>query len=385
MFGKCGGRKSVDHFSHMRPARKEFSVSYQSRERVARILAHQQADRVPFCTSHPPDAGFVEVIDSLDLSADQRACYMEGDFKYIVFRHRPSRETYLSYLPGLPGSAALNEWGVGEVALYTEEGYVAGRTRYHPLAGLNTVAELEKYPWPDFTDPKVHTHLEEEVQATKARGFTTIGQMSQTILETAYCMRGMEQLFVDLHERPDYTDFLFEKLAERRRFQARRFIEAGIDIIRIGDDIATQHSLIVGPELYRRRLKPFHASVIDAARQAKPGVPVLYHSDGKLTGLLPDLIEAGVTGIHPVQAECMDLAAAKRDFGRQLLFWGCLPTQSIFAHGTGDQVRKYLRYIMEAGAPGGGLVVEFYNALPTPKLMDNVRIFYEEFYDLARY
>jgi uroporphyrinogen decarboxylase len=253
------------------------------------------------------------------------------------------------------------------------------------MAGLDTVAGLEKYPWPDFADPKVHGHLEEEIRSAKAHVFTTIGQMSQTILETAYCMRGMEQLFADLYERPDYTDFLFERLAERRRFQARRFVEAGIDIIRIGDDIATQQSLIVGPELYRRRIKPFHASVIRAARAARPGIPVLYHSDGKLTGLLPDLIEAGVTGIHPVQAECMELAAVKRDFGRRLFLWGCLPAQSILAHGTADQVRQYLRYIMEVGSPGGGIVVEFYNTLPTPTLMDNVRVFYEEFYDLARY
>jgi uroporphyrinogen decarboxylase len=321
----------------------------------------------------------------MDLSADERTCYMEGDFKYIQFDHPIERSTYLPYLPGLPDQAVLSEWGVGELALRTEEGYAAGNKTFNPLAGLNTIADLERYPWPDFTDPRAHAHLDEEIRVAKEQGFTTIGQMSTTILETAYCMRGMEQLFVDLYERPDYIEVLFEKLAERRRFQARRFIEAGIDIIRIGDDIATQQGLIIGPELYRRSIKPFHASVVAAARALKPDVPVLYHSDGKLTGLLRELIEAGVTGIHPVQAECIDIAEAKREFGKELFFWGCLPTQSIFAHGTRDEVRKYMRYLMKEGSRDGGLVVEFYNILQTPKLMDNVGVFYEEFYDLARY
>ncbi len=359
-------------------------MTYRSRERVARILAHQEADRVPFCTGGP-GKDFREVMNSLELNPEARTCYLEGDFKYITFTSLVERETYLRYLPGLPETAEISDWGVGDVALHTEEGYGAGHKRWYPLAQVNTVEELEAYPWPDFTDPRRHADLEERIAAAKNDRYTVIGQMSQTILEISYCMRGMEQLFLDLYERPEYVEVLFEKVAERRRFQARRFMEAGADILRIGDDIATQESLIIGPALYRERIKPFHASVIATARKIRPDVPVLYHSDGNLTELIPDLMDAGVTGIHPVQVECMDLAAVKREYGKDLVLWGCLPAQSVFAHGTHDEVRKHLRFLMEHIAPGGGLVVEFYNILPTPKLLDNVRVFYEEFYEAARY
>ena len=360
-------------------------MAYRNRDRVRKALAHEEPDRIPFCTFTPPAGEFVKVLDSLDLPPERRACCFEGDFKYVSFKTVVDRATYLPYLPGLPGEAEVTDWGIGETELFTREGHVAGKKTWHPLAGVDTVEGLEAYPWPDMTDARRHAHLDEEVRLARAQGFTVIGQMSQTILENSYRMRGMERLFADLYERPEYVELLFEKHAERRRFQAKRFIEAGVDVLRIGDDIATQQGLIIGPALYREAIKPFHASVVKAARDLRPGVPVLYHSDGNLTALLPDLIEVGVTAINPVQVECMDVSTVKRDFGGRLTLWGCLPTQSVFAHGSAGEVRDYLRFLKKELAPGGGLVVEFYNSLVTPQFLGNLRTFYEEFYDLAKY
>ena len=360
-------------------------MAYRDRDRVRKALAHEEPDRIPFCTFSPPDRAFVKVLDSMDLDPDRRACYFEGDFKYVSFKTVVDRRTYLPYLPGLPDGADITDWGIGETEVFTSEGYAAGKKTWHPLAGVDTVRELDAFPWPDMADERRHAHLDAEVRAAKAQGFTVIGQMSQTILENSYRMRGMERLFTDFYERPEYVARLFAIHAERRRFQARRLIEAGVDVLRIGDDIATQQGLIVGPRLYRSAIKPFHAQVVGTARDLAPDVPVLYHSDGNLTDLLPDLVDIGVTAINPAQPECMDLAAVKRGFGGRLTLWGCLPTQSVFARGGADEVRAHLGWLRKELAPGGGLVVEFYNSLVTPKFLGNLRAFYEAFFDLARY
>ena len=358
-------------------------MAYRSRERVARILAHEEADRVPFDAGS--GGGVKALVESMDLDPDAAECYLNGDFKYLRFDRTPDTEAFTPYLPGIPEEAAISEWGVAKIPLKSVEGDHAGHKTFHPLARVDTVAELEGYPFPDMTAPWRHEHLTAEVRAAKEQAYTVIGQMSQTILETAYEMRGIERLLADFYERPEYVEVLFEKLAEQRRFQARTYADAGVDILRIGDDIATQHGLLVSPQMYRQWIRPHHAEVIAAARSVKPDIHVLYHSDGRLTPLLPDLIDIGVTAVNPVQPECMDPAEIKREFGRHLTLWGCTAVQSVYAHGDRGDVINEVRTRMQTVAPGGGFVVQFMNAIHTPKFMENLGHFFEVFYGMAAF
>jgi uroporphyrinogen decarboxylase len=215
--------------------------------------------------------------------------------------------------------------------------------------------------------------------------YTVLGQMSATVLETAYYLRGIPRLMVDFYERPEYVDYLFARIAEQRIFQARRMAEAGVDILRIGDDIATQNSLLVSPALYRERIKPFHAAVIRSARNVNPSIRVKYHSDGALLPLLPDLIDIGVDIINPVQPECMDLPAIKKVYGGKLVLWGCMPVQSLFANGSRKDVAAHVDFLMEKLAPNGGLVIKFTNFLFTERSRENLAVFFEMFYEKGSY
>ncbi len=350
------------------------------REATLSALSHREPEAVPFDSIGSTGSGEVaRIVHSLDLPPETADAYLQGDFRYLEFRSREDRERFRDYLPDLPEEASLSDWGVGNVPLKTAQGYHAGHKRFEPLARVDSTAGLQSYPFPDVQEPWRHEGLEEAVRAAKRQGLVVVGQMSQTILETAYCMRGIERLFMDFYERPEYVETLFERIAERRRFQARRFAEAGVDVLRIGDDIANQQSLLVGPALYRERIKPFHASVVAAARAVNPDIQVLYHSDGNLTGLLPELIEVGVTAINPVQPECMDLLETKREFGRDLTLWGCCPVQSVYAFGSRADVLDHVRLLRGALAAGGGLVAQFYNMILTPKVKENLATFFEAF------
>jgi uroporphyrinogen decarboxylase len=360
-------------------------MAYRSRERIARVLAHKEADRVPFDAVSFPSGQLRDCFDELGLSEDERECFTRGDFQYLMFDLAVDRSRFAPYLPGLPDEAEVTPFGVGELPLRSVDGYVAGKKLYYPLAAVDTVKGLKSFPFPDVTAEACHAHLDEAVRTAKRDGFTVVGQMSQTVLETAYSMRGIDRLFIDFYERPRYVRALFEALTERRCFQARRFARAGVDVLRIGDDIATQKGLMVGPRAYREWIKPCHARVVAAARDVNPDIYVLYHSDGALTDLLPDLIEVGVTAINPCQPEAMPPAEVKQLFGDRLTLWGCSATQSIYAHGSRQDVVAYLHMLMREVAPGGGLVVQFYNMLLTPRVLDNLRQFVESFYDLAWY
>ena len=354
-----------------------------SRERVLAALGHREPDRVPFDALRAEPAQ--DLLATMDLPDDVRAGYARGDVQYVRFAANRDPHAFESYLPGLPEGAGLSDFGVGRVAQKSVEGFHAGHRMFHPLASVDTVSELERFPFPDMTAPWRHAHLADRVREAQTQGFAVIGQMSQTILETAYEMRGIERLMTDFYERPGYVEALFEKIAEQRRFQARTYAEAGCDVVRIGDDIAAQQGLLVSPATYREWIRPHHAEVIAIARRAKPNIHVLYHSDGNLTALLPDLIEIGVTAINPVQPECMDPAEIKRHFGRDLALWGCTAVQSVYATGTRGDVLDEIRTRMRTVAPGGGYLVQFMNIILTDRVLQNLRHFFEAFHAMTAY
>lgn len=358
-------------------------MAYRSRERVARILAHQEADRVPYCAIG--GGQITALVDTMPLAPDHRTMCLEGDIAQVVIEPPSDMAAFRPFLGDIPAGVEASYWGIGRRAIQTAEGYHAGHQMFYPLARVDTIEGLRAYPFPDVAGSGADIGLEQRVAELQAAGYTVMGQMSQTILETAYSMRGIGQLMLDLYERPAYVETLFAAIAERRLFQARRFAEANVDILRIGDDIATQRGLMIGAPLYRQRIKPFHAAIIAEARRIRPRILVKYHSDGNLTALLPDLIDAGVNIINPVQPECMDLLRIKHEFGRDLTLWGCLPGQSVYAHGAGKDVVNHLRWLMEHIAPGGGLVAKFTNFLLTERSLANLGVFFQTFYELGRY
>ena len=349
-----------------------------SRKRVRQILRQDGAGTVAYDALRSPSVH--ELIDPLPLTDAWRTYLREGDVRYVTLSP-PSGDpaVFRDFVPGLPLEAELSCWGVGRIALQSIDGHHAGHKYWHPLAAVDTVRDLGSYPFPDPASAKTQEALQAEVAGLQDQGFAVVGQMSQTILETAYLMRGIEQLFLDFYERPEFVDCLFAKLAERRMEQARMFAQAGVDVLRIGDDIATQEALLLSPAMYRDRIKPHHAAVVRAAREIEPELPVLYHSDGRLTALLPDLIDIGVTAVNPVQPECMDLMRTSQEFGDRLTLWGCTPVQSLYAHGSEEDVRRHTRFLLRELASAHGLILQFINILVTPHVLRNLGVLFEEF------
>ena len=114
------------------------------------------------------------------------------------------------------------------------------------------------------------------------------------------------------------------KITELHAGKARKFAEAGADVVMLGDDIATQLDMMMAPDLWRQMIKPHLAEVIKSAKTAREDVLVLYHSDGNVQKVIPDLIEIGVDILNPLQPECMDPVEIKELYGDRLSFWGTL-------------------------------------------------------------
>jgi uroporphyrinogen decarboxylase len=256
------------------------------------------------------------------------------------------------YDPPVAPGARMDIWGVAH-----EPGGAAAQHMTHmrhPLERMTSVAEMEAYPWPDF-EKADWSFVKREVERLHARGLAAQVWMECTIWETAWYLRRMDLLMLDMVMGDGKAVFLLDKLTDLACFRARIHAEAGADILALGDDIGMQSTLMMSRDMYRAWLKPRLAKVIAAAKAAKPDILIQYHSCGYVLPLIEDLVEAGIDVLNPVQPECMDFADVHERFGDRVSFNGTLGTQTTMPFGTPEEVRSTVRRNLELAGERGGL------------------------------
>ena len=190
-----------------------------------------------------------------------------------------------------------------------------------------------------------------------------LGLFGGNLLECGEFLYRMDGFLELLAGEPARAHAFLDKLTELHLANLERFLGAvgdSIDIIVFGDDLGGQNGPLISPRMYREFFKPRHALLWRRAKQLAP-VTVMLHCCGAVRPLLADLIDAGLDAINPVQVagRGMDAAGLKRDFGRDITFWGggC-DTQRILPGAAPEQVREHVRGQVGALAPGGGFVFQ---------------------------
>jgi uroporphyrinogen decarboxylase len=141
----------------------------------------------------------------------------------------------------------------------------------------------------------------------------------------------------------------------------------------------------MSPALYRRLIKPTHARMVQAIK--KFGKPVLLHSCGSVAAFIPDLVEIGIDALHPVQvtARDMDTARLKKEFGRDITFWGGIDTHRVLPRGTTAEVREEVRKRIADLAPGGGYVLGAVHNIQAEVPVENILAMVEAAKEFGRY
>jgi len=324
------------------------------RERVLAVLRREKPDKLPREFKLTPP--LLEEFERRTGASDP-AEHFSLEVRDVFFAPPNEITDFSAYYPdGLPRFWNPAGWEVGEWGVGVTDGSMHHFIHLeHPMKRLTSVEEIDRYPFPDLTPSSRHAHLEAQVRQLHERGLFVIGFMEWTIFEIAWHLRGMTELFTDIAFNPEFAERLLDRITAIRSFEARRFAQAGVDMIKIGDDVGTQKAMLMSPKMYREWFKPRHASVIRAAREARPDLPVCYHSDGNCRDVISDLIEAGVTVLNPVQPECLDIAAVKREFGDRLAFWGGIGTQTTMPFSSPDTVYQIVQRTINILGPTGYL------------------------------
>ena len=302
--------------------------------------------------------------------------YFDYDTRFVLPGPTRMNTDFSGYFPGYDAGARFDEWGVGSVpTLYEMPDY-----KYHPLEKMESVDQIHAFPWPDIGDEYRYKEVAQDTKAYQQRGYAVCGEMYQTIFEMAWLMRGMETFMTDFHLEPGIAHAICERITELRIQQARQLAKAGVDIIRLGDDIVTQQGRMMSPGIYRDFLQSRVKRIVAAARDVNPGIVIFMHCCGRVEVVIDELIETGIDVLNPVQPECNDLRRIKQKYGDRLSFWGGIGVQSVMPHGTPDDVRRAVRDAVETLGDGGGLLLAPAHILDPAVPWENV----EAFIDAAR-
>lgn len=350
-----------------------------SRERVIAALAHRPTDRVPRLLYEevigytPPIARLLRERCAPRTPRD----HFDMDITGVSFKPTAlPRERFAEWL-GDRAAAALASGQVDEWGVWWRAGDFHHFAHVEsPLRHVESVRELERYPWPDLDQPYRYEGVPEQVQALQAQG-RAVAAYAGSVFEQAWYLRGLENLMVDLIARPEIAEHLFERAAALQQAAARQFARAAVDILITGDDIAGQKGPLISLELWRRLLKPRLAATVRAVKEVNPATRVFYHSDGNVEAFIPELIEIGIEILNPVQPECMDPVAIKRRYGDRLSFWGTVSVQRTMPFGTPEDVRAEVHARIRDVGRGGGLILAPAHVLGPETPWENIVAFFE--------
>lgn len=240
---------------------------------------------------------------------------------------------------------------------------------------------------PDPSEEKILPHnlkefryegLAEKIERLHEQGFAVAAWgYCHGIFEHIWGVYGFEKILADFMLNPHKVEAILDEITENFAQVASRLASFDIDILILGDDVGAQKSMIMSPKTWRTFLKPRLCNIINTAKKVKSGRFVFYHSDGYIEPIIPELIDIGVNILNPIQPECMDPAKLKREYGKDLVFFGTVGVQSILPHGSPEDIKKEVKERIETVGKDGGLILSPTHLINPDVPWENIVAFFE--------
>jgi uroporphyrinogen decarboxylase len=379
------------------------SVAMTPRERVLAALNHQEPDQVPTALGGGPyglvDELYLKLLKVFDLGGPVKPFRSGHNISYLddrVFERLGVDTRYV--WPGASPSSPSRETEDPNIFL---DGYGQRWKRalpyYYATEGILTTAskvdEIDQIVnWPDTQDPRWTAGVRARAQALKEKtGYFVIARMvtSHGPYQTACNLRGSEEFMVDMALNEDFARTLIERVTDSIAGLMRGYLAACgdyIDMIELpGDDYAANENLIMSPQMFRQYIKPALERLVSTAKEYRPEIKVMLHSDGMIKRLLPDFIELGVDVVHPLEPlPAMDLPQIKAEFGQQLTFLGAIDISRAMPGSRQDVIDEVKRRIGQL-ASGGGYILAPANHLQADVPPENVLTLFEAAREFGQY
>jgi uroporphyrinogen decarboxylase len=202
------------------------------------------------------------------------------------------------------------------------------------------------------------------------------------LFERTWCVRGFMNALADVVGNPAFYRDLVEHIARSQMEIVEELLTLPVDGIMFSDDWGYQRGVIIGPDRWRELLKP-HLARMYALVHSR-GKVTLSHCCGRISDIVPDLIEIGLDVLESVQPEVMSPYDLKEAWGQHITFWGGLGSQSLIPFGTPEEIRCEVKKLCAEMARGGGYILAPAKALQPETPTENAAAVVEAFTDQAR-
>ncbi|MDI3548449.1 MAG: hypothetical protein PWR10_2101 [Halanaerobiales bacterium] len=332
------------------------------RERVLMALNHEEPDRCPMQISFTPEfaARLRKELKTGGVSHNphgggntyqlERALDQDMLLTSVGWANSYYQEGYADR------DSYIDEWGIEWKTVKYSTRYGEGRyteIAKHPLVDDKAI---DSYQPPDPERPELYEESARVIREYQDEYFI-VGVTVTTIFETAWALRGLDQLLMDMVLNPDLAERILDIPYHYHLIAAKKLAEMGVDMIWLGDDVGTQKAMMISPETWRKFFKPRMANLIAELKEINPDLKVAYHSDGVIYPIIPDLIEIGLDVLNPVQPAAMDPEELKRKYGDKLSFWGSIDEQYTLPFGTPAEVKKEIINRLKTIGRDGGLII----------------------------
>lgn len=305
-----------------------------SREKVLEIFNRKSTNGGAMWTGHPNDATVPIYAEKWGIEPTREAIFqfLNDDCRWFTADsgyHHPS------------GRPAIDPSYGTERHTLSAEGC---------FANAETVADIEKYPWPD-PDYCDFTEIYKQVDQFPDKMVFT--GMWCPFFHNIADFFGMENYFIKMYECPEVVEAATERIVDYYVAANEKYF-AGLgdkaDVMFFGNDFGTQRDLFVSPELFRKFVLPSFKRLIAVGK--KYNKKIMLHSCGSIYRIIPDLIDAGVDILHPIQAQAAGMSASDlAQYKNDLAFVGGIDAQTFFVNATPQQIKDEVHRVRDILGP----------------------------------
>jgi len=237
---------------------------------------------------------------------------------------------------------------------------------------FNSVEDWEQFEMPPaVSDERLETFKK---AINEGKGKIAVAGLVWGPQHYGHVLLGVDKLLTSLYTHPKLLKKMLSDVNKWWIEWGKALIDLGVDAMWVGDDLGETKGLLMSPKHFREFELPLIREQIDTFR--KKHVPVIFHSDGNITQIIGDVVQAGINALHPIQPNAMDLPGVKAAWGQKICVMGNLDSTLVLP-GSRDKLIEETKKCIRTAAPGGGYIMASGNSILANTPLENIQTWVE--------